>query len=179
MEHYNIIHLGNPSLRMMSSPIDDHEFGSEELKTLADQLFYALKEENGIGLAAPQIGINKRAIVFGLNPNPKIPEIPFTVLFNPSFEPLSDEREEDYEGCISVGKLRAKVSRFKKILYRGYTLEGILIEQEASDLHARVFQHELDHLDGIIFLDRVTNHQSLGFHEELVKYGVLKLRRTD
>lgn len=179
MEHYDIVYLGNPALRMVSEQILETEFGTQELDQLTNKLFHALQAEQGLGLAAPQIGIKKRAIVFGLASNPRLPEIPFTVLFNPSFEPLNDECVEDYEGCISVGKLRAKVSRYKSILYRGYDVKGKLIEQEVHDLHARVFQHELDHLDGIIFLDRVTNHASLGFHDELVKHGILKLRHTE
>jgi peptide deformylase len=179
MEHNKIVRLGNPSLRQPSDPILDEEFGTPELKQLEATLFDMMQAENGLGLAAPQIGINKRAIVFGMEQHPvhtHLPSIPMTVLFNPSYEPLSDECVEDYEGCLSVGMLRGKVSRFKSIRYRGYDADGVLIEREVSDLHARVLQHESDHLDGVIFLDKVTDVNSLGFHDELIRFGELKAK---
>lgn len=181
MDKYNIILLGNPLLRQLAQPIADEEFCTPELMQMEQVLFEMLKAENGLGLAAPQIGISKRALVFGMDKHPvhtHLPVIPFTVLFNPSYEPLSDECVEDYEGCLSVGTLRGKVSRYKHIRYRGYDANGQLIEREVSDLHARVLQHECDHLDGVIFLDKVTNVNSLGFHDELVRAGELKARTT-
>ncbi|MFJ1268631.1 peptide deformylase [Legionella lytica] len=182
MNAHAVIQLGNPLLRMISEPISGDLFGTEELKELESLLFKTLEEQQGLGLAAPQIAIQKRALVFGMQQHPvrtDLPSIPFTVLFNPSFEPLSDEMEEAYEGCLSVGQLRGKVPRHKHIMYRGYDANGNLIEREASDLHARVVQHEYDHLDGIIFLDRVTNYHSLGFHEELVRSGALPSKKPD
>ncbi|CAM4418356.1 MAG: Peptide deformylase [Legionella sp.] len=182
MNSYAVIQLGNPLLRMVSEPITDDLFSSEELKEMETILFKTLEEQQGLGLAAPQIAIRKRAIVFGMKQHPvytDLPSIPFTALFNPSFEPLSDELEEAYEGCLSVGQLRGKVPRYKSIVYRGYDVNGNLIEREASDLHARVVQHEYDHLDGIIFLDRVTDHSSLGFHEELIQAGALQSKKID
>ncbi|RUR14023.1 peptide deformylase [Legionella septentrionalis] len=180
MEKNKIILLGNSLLRQKSEAISKEEFGTPELKQLEQELFEMMQAENGLGLAAPQIGISKRAIVFGMEKHPvhtHLPAIPFTVLFNPSYEPMSDECVEDYEGCLSVGTLRGKVSRFKHIRYRGYDVNGQLIEREVSDLHARVLQHEYDHLDGVIFLDKVTNVNSLGFHDELVRTGELKARK--
>lgn len=179
MEPYNITRLGNPSLRETSELISKEAFGTAELKQLEQRLFEVMKSEGGLGLAAPQIGINKRAIVFGMEQHPvhtNLPSIPFTVLFNPSFEPMSDVCVEDYEGCLSVGILRGKVSRYQSIRYRGYDAEGQLIEREVSDLHARVLQHEYDHLEGVIFLDKVTDVNSLGFHDELVRIGELKAK---
>ena len=173
---YDVVLLGNPSLRLVSKPILEEEFGSSDLNQLSELLFHIMKLKNGLGLAAPQIGINKRALVFGMDNHPAQvhrPSIPYTVLFNPSFERLSNMMEDEYEGCLSVGDLRGKVSRYKDIVYLGYDVEGNLIEREVSSLHARVFQHEIDHLDGIIFLDKVTDHQSLGFHNELINNGVL------
>ncbi len=181
MDKTEIIRLGNPLLRQVAEPIADDAFGTLELKHMEQLLFEMLAAENGLGLAAPQIGISKRALVFGMDKHPvqtHLPAIPFTVLFNPSFEPLSDECVEDYEGCLSVGTLRGKVSRYKHILYRGYDAEGRLIEREAHDLHARVLQHEYDHLEGVIFLDKVTNVNSLGFHDELIQAGELKARKS-
>jgi peptide deformylase len=182
MDSYTVIQLGNPLLRMLSDPITDDLFGSEELKNMESILFKTLDEKKGLGLAAPQIGINKRVIIFGMHQHPihtHFAPIPFTTLLNPSFEPLSDIIEEEYEGCLSVGQLRAKVPRYKSIGYRGYDIKGNLIEREVSDLHARVVQHELDHLDGVIFLDKVTDYSSLGFHEELIRSGALLSKKTD
>lgn len=181
MEQNKVIQLGNPLLRKISEPILSDEFGTLELKTLENNLFEVMAFEKGLGLAAPQIGINKRAIVFGMEKHPvdgDRPVIPYTVLFNPSYEPTSDICIEDYEGCLSVGKLRGKVLRYKSICYRGYDADGNLIEREVSDLHARVVQHEFDHLNGVIFLDKVTNTSSLGFHEELIQSGAFT-KKTD
>ena len=181
MNTYNVIQLGNPKLRLISEPFTHDEFGTENLKTLADNLIKIMMAEKGIGLAAPQIGLNKRALAFGMNQHPirtDLPSIPFTVLFNPSYEPTTDVLVEEYEGCLSVGKLRAKVPRYKSIYYKGYDAEGRLIEQEVSDVYARVIQHELDHLNGVMFLDKVTDYGSLGFHEELIASGALTSGKT-
>jgi len=182
MNKHKIILLGNPSLRQKSVEISAREFGTPELKELEKELFEVIAAENGLGLAAPQIGINKRAIVFGMDKHPvhtHLPAIPYTILFNPTYEPMTDECIEEYEGCLSVGSLRGKVSRYKSIRYRGYDAEGRLIEREVSDLHARAVQHETDHLDGIIFLDRVTDNHSLGFHDELLRFGLLKFNKPE
>ena len=182
MDSYTVIQLGNPLLRMVSQPVAQDDFGSEDLKKIETLLFKALEEKKGLGLAAPQIAINKRVIVFGMDQHPihtHLAPIPFTALFNPSFEPLSDVMEEAYEGCLSVGQLRGKVPRYKSIGYRGYDVNGNLIEREVSDLHARVVQHEFDHLEGVIFLDKVTDHSSLGFHEELIRSGALPAKKAD
>lgn len=182
MDSYQVIQLGNPVLRMVSEPIQANLFGTEELKKMEVLLFEILKQENGLGLAAPQIGINKRALVFGMEQHPvhkHIPAVPYTILFNPSFEPTSDIIEEQYEGCLSVGSLRGKVPRYKYIGYRGYDVEGNLIEREVSDLHARVLQHEFDHLEGVLFLDRITDHSSLGFHEELIRSGAFSSNKSN
>ena len=177
MNNSEIIKLGNPLLRLSSESISEIEYGTNELRRLSEKLFHIMKLEKGLGLAAPQIGLSKRAIVFGMDQHPTrtdLDPIPYTILFNPSFEPTTDETYEDYEGCLSVGELRAKVSRYKTIYYRGFNIEGQLIEREASNLHARVIQHETDHLNGVMFLDRVTNYHSLGFHDELTLAGAFK-----
>lgn len=174
MSTKKVIKLGNPLLRLVSQPISEQDYGTKQLHSWADELFHHMKLEKGLGLAAPQIGLNKRIIVFGMEKHPihvALEPIPFTVLCNPSFQPITDEMYEDYEGCLSVGELRGKVPRYKTIRYQGFDLAGRMIEREASNLHARVIQHELDHLDGIIFLDRIVNHHSLGFYDELVLSG--------
>ncbi len=169
-----IVLLGNPSLRMTSEAFVEADFGSTELKQFSDHMYHMLEVHNGLGLAAPQLGINKRAFIFGMDDhaNRKGLPIPFTLLINPSFKAIGDAMEEEYEGCLSIGPMRAKVPRYSAIYYSGYTIDGHLIEREVSGLHARVFQHEYDHLDGIVFLDKVTDYHSMGFHDELKKHGI-------
>lgn len=182
MHPYQIIRLGNPALRLVSKPFSEEEFGSTELKNLAETLFKIMHLEKGIGLAAPQIGVTKRAIVFGMDKHPvhsHYAAIPFTLLLNPSFIPLSDTMVDAYEGCLSAGNLRGKVSRYQSILYKGYDVDGKLIEREVADLHARVFQHEYDHLNGEIFLDKIKDLRSLGFHDELLRAGLLPEKQVE
>ena len=124
----------------------------------------------GIGLAAPQVHISKRIIVFR---NPDIEEldkINITPLINPIFEPLGNEKEDDWEGCLSIPRMQGLVRRFKKIKYHGYDLTGKKIENEAQGLHARVIQHEIDHLDGILYTKRLADQKAFGFENEISKY---------
>ena len=124
----------------------------------------------GIGLAAPQVHISKRIIVFR---NPDIEEldkINITPLINPIFEPLGNEKEDDWEGCLSIPQMQGLVRRFKKIKYHGYDLTGKKIENEAQGLHARVIQHEIDHLDGILYIKRLADQKAFGFENEISKY---------
>lgn len=182
MHDLEIIKLGNPSLRLISKKIENFEFGTKDIVQLEENLFKVMEMEKGIGLAAPQIGCNKRVIVFGMKKHAHYSEsdkIPYTALFNPSYYPLTSDKEEAYEGCLSVRGIRAKVSRYKKIYYSGFSSAGDLIEEEASDLHARVIQHEIDHLNGIVFLDKVTNFNSLGFTEELIRAGIIKINNIE
>lgn len=172
----HVIQLGNPLLRRVSEPIAENEFETSSLNQLSEMLFQVMHEKKGLGLAAPQIGLNKRAIVFGMKSHPikkYLSSIPYTVLFNPSFDAILDAMEEDYEGCLSVEGLRGKVLRYKHIFYKGYDVEGNLIEREVSDFHARVIQHEIDHLNGVIFVDKVIE-KTLGFHNELSAIGALQ-----
>lgn len=182
MHTKKVIKLGNPLLRLASESIIEQEYETEQLRSWANELFHHMKLEKGLGLAAPQIGLSKRIIVFGMEKHPvhtELEAIPFTVLCNPSFQAVTNEQYEDYEGCLSVGELRGKVPRYQTIRYQGFDLKGRLIEREASNLHARIVQHEIDHLDGIVFLDRVMNHLSLGFHDELVASGAFSFLHVD
>lgn len=175
-----LIQLGNPLLRLNSAEIQENEFDSEELNNLVSSLFSILKDKGGVGIAAPQIGINKRVFVFSMDKHPiytEIPSIPYTVLINPKIINLTEEVEERYEGCFSVGTLRGKVNRCKKIVYTGLDINGNLIEREVDGLHARVVQHEYDHLDGILFIDKLSDPKSLGFHQELVAAGEVKIKK--
>ena len=181
MNTLKVIRLGNPKLRLVSEPVANHEFNSRELQELINSLFSTMERENGIGLAAPQVGINKRIFVFGMNKHPARPEmapIPYTALINPVIEPLTLDREEEYEACLSIGSLKGKVPRYTRLRYRGFDAKGTLIEREVDGLHARLIQHEYDHLDGVVFLDRVKDYTSLGFHEELMAAEHAKINES-
>ena len=125
---------------------------------------------NGIGLAAPQVHISKRILIFR---NPDIAEkekIQITPLINPNFSPLSDEKEDDWEGCLSIPGMQGLVRRFKKISYEGYDLNGKKIKNEVEGLHARVIQHEIDHLNGILYIERLADKKAFGFEKEIVEF---------
>jgi peptide deformylase len=126
--------------------------------------------KNGAGLAAPQIGVGQRVVIFGVESNPRYPDaepVPFTVLVNPKLVMLTREIEEDWEGCLSVPGMRGVVPRYTKLRYSGFDIEGNPIERIAEGFHARVVQHECDHLDGILYPQRMTDLTRFGFNEEL------------
>jgi peptide deformylase len=165
----DILKMGNSDLLRVSEPVD---FEKDDLKTLIEDMKETMKANNGAGLAAPQIGIFKRLVIFGFDKNDRYPEagsVPFTVLINPIITPLSDEKENDWEGCLSVPGLRGVVPRFNHINYHGYDAEGNKIEREVEGFHARVVQHECDHLDGILYPMKVEDYRYFGFHEEIFK----------
>jgi peptide deformylase len=125
---------------------------------------------NGAGLAAPQIGVGLRVVIFGVQANSRYPDaenIPDTVLINPVITPIDDQTEEDWEGCLSVPGLRGLVPRFKGIRYQGYDEKGMVIDRTVSGFHARVVQHECDHLDGILYPMRIQNMAQFGYTEVL------------
>lgn len=172
-EDLQIIKFGDPRLIQISEPVKTHEFGSAALKKLGHDLMTLLKENQAVGIAAPQVGINKRILAVGCPPSPRRPiPTPFEdqVILNPVITPLSDEMEQGYEGCLSSDMIMVKVPRHTKVRCQGYNLDGNTIDFEAENLLARVLQHELDHLDGVLFFERVTEMKSLGFRDELVKF---------
>lgn len=161
--------MGNPDLLKVSEPID---FEKDDLKTLIEDMKETMKANDGAGLAAPQIGVFKRLVIFGFDTNDRYPEadsIPFTVLINPVITPLSDDIENGWEGCLSVPGLRGVVPRFTHIKYEGYDADGKKFEREVEDFHARVVQHECDHLDGILYPMKIEDYRYFGFHEEIFK----------
>jgi peptide deformylase len=163
-----VIKMGNEKLATPSLHITN--FSNGELKELIKDMQDTMKETGGIGIAAPQIGINKRVIMFGFEKSERYPNekpIPFTVLINPVIEILSDETIDGWEGCLSVPGLRGLVPRYKKIQYSGYNLEGNAISRVAEGFHARVVQHEYDHIDGILFPRRIKDMKFFGFEDEL------------
>jgi peptide deformylase len=125
---------------------------------------------NGAGLAAPQIGVPLRVVIFGVKRNPRYPdaeEVPYTVLINPEIQPLGEEMEEGWEGCLSVPGMRGLVPRYRRIRYKGYDQYGSPIERDVAQFHARVVQHECDHLDGILYPMRIHDLRNFGFTEVL------------
>jgi peptide deformylase len=169
-----VLRLGDPRLFEVSSEVSD--FNSPELDSLIDDMFDTMEAEDGAGLAAPQIGIGLRVVIFGFENNPRYPDIdtvPRTILINPKITPLSEAREEGWEGCLSVPGMRGVVSRYSHIRYSGFDAAGTAIDVEARGFHARVVQHECDHLDGIIYTQRLTDPHRFGFTDELLSSGQL------
>lgn len=164
----NILKMGNPKLFEKSSPITD--FDTPELYTVIQDLKDTMQHYKGVGLAAPQIGCQQRIVLFGFDSNPCYPDekpVPLTVLINPTITPLTDATNEAWEGCLSIPGLRALISRVSSIRYAGFSPTGDPIEREVHGFHARVVQHEYDHIEGVLFPQKITNFQKFGFEDEL------------
>ena len=169
-----ILRLGDPTLRQRSVEVDDSEL--PHLHELIAEMFETMEAADGAGLAAIQIGVPKRIMIFGFETNARYPEadpIPLTVLINPELVVLSDEKISDWEGCLSVPGMRGFVSRYARIGYKGIDQFGTTIEREADGFHARVFQHEFDHLEGMLYPDLINDSTKFGFTEELQASGAL------
>ena len=163
-----ILKMGDPRLLRVAAPVT--AFDTPELHALIADMFDTMEAANGAGLAAPQIGVDLQLVIFGFNRNdryPDAPPVPETVLLNPVIEPIGDEVEEGWEGCLSVPGLRGVVPRFARIRYRGVDIEGRPLEREAEGFHARVVQHECDHLDGILYPMRIRDFSRFGFTDVL------------
>ena len=169
-----VLKMGDSRLLEIARPVET--FNTPELDSLVEDLMDTMHAEDGAGLAAPQIGVGLRIVVFGFDENLRYPQaesVPETVLANPVIEKLSADREEDWEGCLSVPGLRGRVPRYRRIRYSGYDHKGNRIEREAEGFHARVVQHECDHLDGILYPQRMADMTTLGFTEALANSGRL------
>src|SRR5688572_9388708 len=163
----DVLRMGHPVLRERAKPVA--EFGPE-LAALLRDMKDTMAAKNGAGLAAPQIGVGQRVVIFGVQKNPRYPdaeEVPFTVLVNPKITMLTREVEEGWEGCLSVPGMRGVVPRYTRLKYSGFDEHGQPFEREADGFHARVVQHEVDHLDGILYPMRMTDMSRFGFNEEL------------
>ena len=164
MAVHDILKMGDPRLLRVAQPVT--EFDTDALRTLVNDMFETMEAANGAGLAAPQIGVDLQLVIFGFARNeryPEAPPVPRTVLINPVITPLGEELVEGWEGCLSVPGLRGVVPRFARIRYRGLDPLGQLIEREADGFHARVVQHECDHLIGRLYPTRMTDLTRLGF----------------
>ncbi len=160
--------MGDPRLWQKSLPVE--RFGTPDLASLLADMRDTMAHLNGAGLAAPQIGVQLRVVIFGVKSNPRYPgieDVPDTVLINPVLTPLSDDVEEGWEGCLSVPGLRGVVPRFKRLRYAGFNEDGKPFEREVQDFHARVVQHEVDHLDGVLYPMRIRDFTRFGFNEAL------------
>ncbi|MBX3642377.1 MAG: peptide deformylase [Rubrivivax sp.] len=159
-----ILKMGDPRLLRIAAPVTD--FDSPDLLALIEDMFDTMRAANGAGLAAPQIGEDLQLVIFGFEQNeryPDAPPVPQTVLINPVIEPLDDERVDGWEGCLSVPGLRGVVPRFARIRYRGFDPQGRPIERQADGFHARVVQHECDHLIGRLYPTRMTDLTRFGY----------------
>ena len=164
MTVHTILKMGDPRLLRVAPPVE--RFGTPELRTLVADMFETMRSVNGAGLAAPQIGVDLALVIFGFRRNeryPDAPPVPETVLVNPIIEALGETQEEGWEGCLSVPGLRGVVPRLARIRYRGFDIEGQPIEREAEGFHARVVQHECDHLAGVLYPMRVRDFSRFGF----------------
>jgi peptide deformylase len=163
-----VLRMGDPRLWQKSLPVE--AFGTPELLDLLQDMRDTMAHLSGAGLAAPQIGVPLRVVIFGVTENPRYPDIepvPDTVLVNPVLTPLTSEEEEGWEGCLSVPGMRGWVPRFKKLRYAGYDERGRRFQREVEGFHARVVQHEVDHLDGVLYPMRIRDFTRFGFNEAL------------
>jgi peptide deformylase len=162
-----VLKMGEPLLRQVAAPVERFD---GELAALVADMDDTMRALSGAGLAAPQIGVSLRVVIFELKENPRYPHVhpvPYTVLVNPELTPLSEEKEEGWEGCLSVPGLRGLVPRYRRLRYQGFDAQGAPIDRMVEGFHARVVQHEVDHLDGILYPQRVLDLRNFGFEDAL------------
>ena len=163
-----VLKMGEPLLLHVAKPVE--RFATTELRNLIADMLDTMRALNGAGLAAPQIGVSLQVVIFGGFKSPRYPDaedIPFTVLINPELNPLNEEQEEDWEGCLSVPGMRGIVPRYTALRYQGRDAEGAPIDRTVGGFHARVVQHEVDHLRGILYPMRIRDMSRFGFVDVL------------
>lgn len=163
-----VLRMGDPRLLERAAPVV--EFDTPELHALIQDMEDTMRAKNGAGIAAPQIGVSQKVVIFGVGFNPRYPDaeqVPYTVLINPLLEPIGAEMEEGWEGCLSVPGMRGVVPRHAKLRYQGCDQFGNPIDRTVTGFHARVVQHEADHLMGILYPMRIADLRNFGFNEEL------------
>ncbi|NDP47905.1 MAG: peptide deformylase [Sulfuriferula multivorans] len=173
MAIHDVLKMGDPRLLAPARPVED--FASPELAQLIVDMHVTMRSLDGAGLAAPQIGVGLQVVIFEINVNPLLPNprypnveaVPFTVLINPLLTPLSDVMEDGWEGCLSVPGLRGLVPRHAELRYQGFDATGGPIDRSVSGFHARVVQHEVDHLNGVLYPMRIRNLRDFGYTETL------------
>jgi peptide deformylase len=167
-----VLRMGHPVLKQVAAPVE--RFGTRELQELIEDMSDTMRAMNGAGLAAPQIGVSLRVVIFEVSRNPRYPQaeaVPRTVLINPELTPLGEETDEAWEGCLSVPGMRGLVPRYQRLRYRGHDLHGMPIDRTVEGFHARVVQHEVDHLDGILYPMRIRDLRNLGYEDVLFPNG--------
>ena len=160
--------MGDPRLLERARPVD--KFSTEELNELLNDMQDTMRALDGAGLAAPQIGVGLQAVIFGIDHNPRYPDaeaVPYTVLINPTLTPIGTEMEEGWEGCLSVPGMRGVVARHTQLRYQGFDENGQVIDRTVSGFHARVVQHECDHLIGVLYPMRIRDFSRFGFTDVL------------
>lgn len=160
--------MGDSRLLQVAERVET--FDMPEFKTLIQDMQDTMEAENGAGLAAPQIGVGLQVVIFGVEKNSRYPdaeEVPYTVLVNPVVKPITQNMEEDWEGCLSVPGMRGMVPRFSRVRYQGFDQFGKSINRSVDGFHSRVVQHECDHLQGILYPMRITNFRMFGYTEVL------------
>ena len=175
MSILKVARLGHPVLRNVAKDLASKEISTRETQRLIDNMIETMKEYDGVGLAAVQVHVPMQIAVLEVANNPRYPqkpEVPLSVLINPKIEPLSEEMEEDWEGCLSIIEMRGKVPRYKEIKVMGRNREGKEVDFVASGFHARVIQHEWDHLQGKVFLDRMKDLSTLTYLPEYSRYWI-------
>jgi peptide deformylase len=163
-----LLKMGDPRLLRVAAPVS--AFGTPELMSLLEDMRDTMVQNDGAGLAAPQIGVSQRVVIFGSRANPRYPdapEVPFTVLINPVLTRLGDDEEEGWEGCLSVPGMRGWVPRWSRLRYSGFDERGAAFQRDVDGFHARVVQHEVDHLDGILYPRRIRDLTRFGFSDAM------------
>ena len=162
-----VLKMGEPLLGQVAAPVLRFD---AELEALVRDMDETMRSLNGAGIAAPQIGVSLRVVIFEVADNPRYPHVspvPYTVLINPQLTPLGEEQAEGWEGCLSVPGLRGLVPRHTRLRYRGFDLHGAPIDRTVEGFHARVVQHEVDHLDGVLYPQRIRDMRNFGFEDVL------------
>ena len=173
MSILKVTRLGHPALRKVTENVSRRDLKSPALQKFIDDMVETMKEYDGVGLAADQVFTSLQIAVLEVADNPrypKKPQVPLTVLVNPKITPLSDDKEDDWEGCLSIPDLRGQVPRYKHIRVQALDREGKELDFTANGFHARVIQHEFDHLNGKVYLDRMCDLTTLTFLQEFARY---------
>ena len=180
MSERAVLRYGDPRLHQVSATL--RNFSATRMDVLLEDMWDTMHARGGVGIAAPQIGEFVRVVVFGMDHSERYPQaepIPRTVLINPLVEPLGDVMEQGWEACLSVPGMRGIVPRYREIRYQVFDQNGDIIDREVSGFHARVVQHECDHLDGILYPQRIEDMRSFGFIDTLTEHGVMELQDCD
>jgi peptide deformylase len=173
MSVLKVAHLGHPLLRQVAEPVPPETIRTPEVQRLIDDMLETMDDHDGAGLAAPQVRVSRRVVVYGVAADAGHPEaesVQLTVLINPHLTPVGSTQEEDWEGCLSVPDLRGMVPRWRSVRIQAWDRAGRQVVFTASGFHARVAQHECDHLDGRVYLDRMASMETLAFLPEFHRY---------